>query len=93
MGLGVVVKVKEFVMGATPHVDRPYSNVRDVVSGPFTWVASVGHRFVISMCVGGNMWNIGAVVYIMCLTAIECDVTVVSVYAWGEFGIWVVGTL
>ena len=90
VGLGVVVEVKEFVMGATPHVDRPYSNVRDVVSGPFTWVASVGHKFVISMCVGGNMWYIRAVMYIMCLIVIECDVTVVSVYGANSAYGWLV---
>ena len=78
VGLGVVVEVKEFVMGAIPHVDRPYSNLRDVVSVPFTWVASVGHKFVISMCAGGNMWYVGTVMYIMGLIVIRYDVTVVS---------------
>ena len=65
-------------MGTTPHVDRSYSNVGDVVSVPFTWVASVGHKFVISMCVGGNMWYVGTVMYIMGLIVIRYDVTVVS---------------
>ena len=74
----VVVEVEEFVMGATPHVDRPYSNVEDVISVPFTWVASVGHKFVISMCVGGNMWYVGTVMYVMCLIVIKCDVTDIS---------------
>ena len=77
-------------MGTTPHVDRSYSNVGDVVSVPFTWVASVGHKFVVSVCVGGNIWNIGAVVYIMWLAVVEYDVTVVSVYGANSANGWLV---
>ena len=35
----------------------------------------MGHKFVVSMCVGGHMGYVVAVMYIMCLVVIEYDVT------------------
>ena len=47
---------------------------------------------MISVSVGSNIWDIGAVMCIMWLTVVEytCNITVVGVYGANSAGVWLV---